>query len=236
MGEQRMNDVGFIKLYRAIRRWQWWEDKNTFRLFLFLLTEVNFATGMSGNIIINPGQTLTTRLKLMHATGLSEQQVRTSMNKLKSTGEITIKTTNHYHLITVMNWDLYQSDESKPTKEITSEHPHEQPRYKKERKKETNICSKLFDEFYALYPKKVAKADAQKAWVKINPDEELFDTIMLKLRILVDTDGWKKEDGKFIPYPATWLNKRRWEDEIGEATKPMKSLNDQYSNSEGIYT
>lgn len=76
----------------------------------------------------------------------------------------------------------------------------------------------LFSEFYSLYPRKVGKASAEKSFNKINPSPELFKTIMSRLRLLVETD-WKGKDLQYIPHPATWLNGRRWEDEIATVEK-----------------
>ena len=69
-----------------------------------------------------------------------------------------------------------------------------------------------FDEFYAIYPKKVAKQDAIKAWAKINPNEELKNKIIASLKTSMRMPDWTKDNGQFIPYPATWLNGKRWED------------------------
>jgi len=74
---------------------------------------------------------------------------------------------------------------------------------------------KRFDQFWSAYPRKVAKDDAIKAFSKIKPDDQLMTTIMDALDRFVDSVDWQKEDGKFIPYPATWLRKKRWEDEDG---------------------
>ena len=70
-----------------------------------------------------------------------------------------------------------------------------------------------FNAFWAEYPKHVSKQDAVKAWGKLKPDKELQDKIMSALRAQKQSDQWSKDNGQFIPYPATWLNKRKWEDE-----------------------
>lgn len=65
------------------------------------------------------------------------------------------------------------------------------------------------DRFWPNYPRRVAKADAEKAWMKLDPDEGLIATILKAL-------GWQRDvhtDWNYWPYPATWLNGRRWEDE-----------------------
>ena len=71
-----------------------------------------------------------------------------------------------------------------------------------------------FERFWEKYPKKVGKTVAEKAWKKLAPDEQLFGRIMDALCIAVRCDQWRKDNGQFIPNPATWLNQRRWEDEL----------------------
>ena len=56
--------------------------------------------------------------------------------------------------------------------------------------------------------------DARKAFDKLNPDDELMGKILKAIEAWKQTDQWKENNGQFIPYPATWLNKHRWEDEI----------------------
>lgn len=71
-----------------------------------------------------------------------------------------------------------------------------------------------FDDFWTSYPKKRSKGDAEKAWKKVNPSEELVGRILKAVDTAKTSEGWIKENGKFIPYPASWLNSKGWEDEI----------------------
>ena len=79
-----------------------------------------------------------------------------------------------------------------------------------------------FNRFWDEYPKKVAKQDAIKAWEKLRPDASLVTGIMNGLFKWKSSDEWKRNEGQFVPYPATWLNHRRWEDEVkaGSSVKP----------------
>ena len=71
-----------------------------------------------------------------------------------------------------------------------------------------------FEAFYKAYPKKVGKANVEKWFNKNNPDEKLFKLMMNKLELFKRSPDWLKDNGQFIPYPSTWLNQKRWEDEI----------------------
>lgn len=75
----------------------------------------------------------------------------------------------------------------------------------------------LFASFWKLYPRKTDKAKAQKAWAKLNPDRPLFEKIMRGLGNHCASRDWIKDDGQFIPHPTTWLNGKRWEDEVRPA-------------------
>jgi len=75
----------------------------------------------------------------------------------------------------------------------------------------------LFASFWKLYPRKTDKAKAQKAWAKLNPDRSLFEKIMRGLGNHCASRDWIKDDGQFIPHPTTWLNGKRWEDEVRPA-------------------
>lgn len=71
-----------------------------------------------------------------------------------------------------------------------------------------------FELFYKSYPKKISRGSAQKAWDKLNPDPALIETIMKALEAQKQSAAWLEQGGKFVPYPATWLNNQRWADEI----------------------
>lgn len=74
-----------------------------------------------------------------------------------------------------------------------------------------------FELFWSQYPKKRNKGAAEKAWVRLEPDDVLLGTMLSKLEQAGQTDDWKKERGQFIPYPASWLNAKGWEDEYQTA-------------------
>lgn len=75
-------------------------------------------------------------------------------------------------------------------------------------------CSDLFNQFWAAYPKHIAKQSAVKAFEKLKPDEKLLEAMLKAIARQKESKQWEKDGGAFIPYPATWLNQRRWEDEL----------------------
>ena len=71
-----------------------------------------------------------------------------------------------------------------------------------------------FVDFWVKYPKKRAKGAAERAWIKIHPDEQLAVRIFAAIDRAAQSSDWKKDGGQFIPHPATWLNAKGWEDEF----------------------
>lgn len=72
----------------------------------------------------------------------------------------------------------------------------------------------LFPKFWKLYPNKKGKVAAEKIWKKLKVTSDLYTLIAEGLAKQVVSEDWVKDGGKFIPHPATWLNGKRWEDEV----------------------
>ncbi|MFW6112441.1 MAG: hypothetical protein ACOC6S_02605, partial [Chloroflexota bacterium] len=68
-----------------------------------------------------------------------------------------------------------------------------------------------FDRFWQAYPKKVAKGAAETAFKKLDPEENLLNTMIDTIELAKKTTQW--QDKKYIPHPATWLNEKRWLDQ-----------------------
>lgn len=76
-----------------------------------------------------------------------------------------------------------------------------------------NNLYERFESFWAIYPKKKSKQAALTAWKKLKPDEVFKQKIIAAVQKQKQWPEWQKDNGQYIPYPATWLNQRRWEDE-----------------------
>ena len=88
---------------------------------------------------------------------------------------------------------------------------------------ETIYNSDSFNKFWTSYPKKIGKGAAEKSWEKLKPP---LDVVLTAIESQRTTDQWSKDSGKFIPHPATWLNQKRWEDEIKVVTSSKFSKYD----------
>ena len=100
---------GWIKLWRNITEWEWFDDDKLFKFFIYLLVTANHQKNDWHGITIDRGQLITSRERLSRELHYSEQQIRTMISKLQKTQEITTKTTNKYTIITICNYDNYQA-------------------------------------------------------------------------------------------------------------------------------
>jgi len=90
----------------------------------------------------------------------------------------------------------------------------------------------MFNEFWSLYPRKIAKATARKAWQKLSAEQQL----MAAKAIDTHCQYWraKETELEFIPHASTWLNQERWEDELVIEPKKEKQSKEWMFSNEGI--
>jgi hypothetical protein len=179
---------GWIKLHRQFQKWEWYADSHTVHLFVHLLLSANHEEGRWKGITIKRGQFVTGRKQLHSQTHISEQTLRTCLERLKSTNEITIQVTNRFSVITITNYEKYQQSDfevtSKSTSQLTNNQPatNQQLTTNKKDKKEKNeknplgIDKEILDELsryetignpsaYLSALKKKAKPESiRKAW------------------------------------------------------------------------
>ena len=108
---------GWVKIYRKMIEWEWYNDNNTKILFLHLLLTANHKDQKWQGKIIKRGQKITSLQHLAEETNLTVQQVRTSLSKLKSTCEITCKSTSKYTLVTIEKYSDYQDKDEEDNKQ-----------------------------------------------------------------------------------------------------------------------
>ena len=119
--------TGFVVIHRSMLKWGWHNDPATGWLFVNLIMLASHAPSEWKGIKIQRGQLITGRKSLAEQTGLSERQIRTALEHLKSTGEVTIKATNKYSLITIANYGKFQNVEKRPTNNSASNSTNDRP-------------------------------------------------------------------------------------------------------------
>ena len=196
-----MSLMGYIKLDRKITEWEWFTDGNMLKVWVYLLAHANFKESRYKGYEIGRGDVIVGRRILAQRLKLTENQVRTCLEKLKKTQEITIKTTNKFSIISIVKWAEYQcldddDNQQQPT-QITNKSPtnHQQTTTLEERKnvrkKEKNIYIGKSDEFvdafegYAEMRKQIKKplTDRAKQMV-INKLDKLSSNEKTQIAIL----------------------------------------------------
>lgn len=102
---------GYIKLYRSLLDWEWYDDKNVCRLFTHCLLRANHADRTWHGQIIRRGSFITSYEKLSTETSLTVREIRTALNKLKMTNELTCKSTSRNTTIIINNFNFYQPND-----------------------------------------------------------------------------------------------------------------------------
>lgn len=223
IGEINKMDRGWIKLWRKILDNGLMQDHKTFSLWIWILLNVTHKKikyrAYGKEIELLPGQRVISYRPLAEELNMGVRSIRTSLKNLVKYGNLTLKSTHQYTILTVVNWDVYNSENPNPTHKVThARHtldtdPTQKQEQKKIRSKEIKKYNSDFLTFYNSYPIKKSKDKAHESWQKRNPNLEVC---------LAAIENQKKEKarlkaaGEFCPswkHPSTWLNQGCWEDE-----------------------
>ena len=214
-----MNE-GWIKLHRILLDKSIWkcstpEQKVILITLLMMASHKPNEWEWSGNkYIIQPGQFITSLQSIAEKAGpgISIKNVRTALLKFEKYSFLANQSTNKNRLITIINWELYQSREDEQASKQAS-NGQATGNYQ-ECKNDKNIYNAHFDTFWSAYPRKVSKTQAKKVFDKLKVDEQLLEQMLSALEVQKQSKQWQTKE--YIPHPSTWLNQRRWEDEIEE--------------------
>ena len=142
---------GWVKTYRKLSEWEWYKDSSMVHLFIHLITKASHEDRSWRGKVIKRGQMVTSRKILSSETGISEQTIRTCLERLKSTSEITIQSTNRNSIITICNYEIYQAEKNEANQQTNQparrQSTSSQPTIKQELKELKNIknTKKEFD-------------------------------------------------------------------------------------------
>ena len=226
---------GWLKLYRSILDSAVFQDAEVLKVWIWLLCNVAFEqhdTICYGKVIhLKPGQIATGRKKIAQCTDLNENKVYRALTVLKSLGNIEIKATNKYSIITVVNWDKYQDENGKRTSceqqtnsKTTAE--EQQPNSKRtqhkngKNEKEIYMCP-FFDRAWELFPNKKGKsAVSKKAMRELAEAGET--AVMDAVRRYVEKIKRDGTEEKYIMHGSTFFN-GAWRDYVVE-DKPEEQM------------
>jgi hypothetical protein len=91
-----------------------------------------------------------------------------------------------------------------------------------------------FKAFWKAYPRNVGKGAAEKAFAKIKPSDKLLETMLNAIETQKKSADWQRDGGQYIPHPSTWLNQKRWEDDL-EKPKPPTPPPKKSGKYDGVY-
>lgn len=225
-----LND-GWIKVHRKFANWEWWDDEKAVKLFIYMLFEANFETKKWQGIDIQKGQFVTSLNSLSKGANLSVRSIRTLLDKFTSTNEITIKTTSHFSIITVCNYETYQSlencSDTPPTsnRQTSDTPPTTTKEIKKVRNKEIihNTYIADFEKVWVIY-RKGSKKKSYDQWLKLS--EEIMAVLPERIEVYF----------KNRPEPKYRKDFERYiKDEAYNSQESLEILNGNQSNPKNGY-
>lgn len=220
--------MGFIKLDRKILDWEWYQDINVRILFIHCLLLANWKDTRYKGEVIPRGSFVASLPILSEGTGLSIRQARTALDKLKMTGELTVRKHSKYTVFTVSNYCKYQDSDSQDDRQVTGNRQSNDSQmtgtiYKEEYKNlrseedidcsadvrsETNLkptadeAESLFEELWKAYPQKRGKGSISKTTkaklLKVGREQ--------MLRAIDRYVGECKEQGRYYKNGSTFFN------------------------------
>lgn len=153
-------DGNYIKISRSILEWEWYSDINTCRLFIHMLLKANWKNGKFKGLDVPRGSFVSSIVNLSEETQLTQREVRTAISHLKTTGEVTSKSTSKFTVFSIKNYDLYQTNDrqndiqatnerhSNDIQTTTIEESNKERKKEEEKKRDTNVSPKKENPVY----------------------------------------------------------------------------------------
>jgi hypothetical protein len=221
------NNLGWIKVHRSIIDTPEWlaEPFTRGQAWIDLLLLANHKTGHIRKrgilITVDRGQVGYSQDTLAYRWQWSKGKVRRFLVELERLSRIThkisektvLKKTSVSSLITIVNYDKYQMND---TEGGTENEPKTVP--EQEYKECKNKYSDPFLIFYKAYPRKANKPAAYRAWKKHNGNLPSLEILCAAIERQKNSRQWQIENGQYIPYPSSWLNGEGWLNETGEVS------------------
>lgn len=168
---------GWVKIHRKFQNWEWRDSPKHVAVFLDLLLEANHKDNSYRGVNIKAGSLTTSYQAISARTGVSVRSVRTVLRDLKTTNEVTHKTTRHYSIISIANWDSYQLDDTQADKLVTSKRQASDKLVttNKNVKNVKNVKNTYSDDYVALF-----QDNEIISWIKETGNEKIQDDLKSK--------------------------------------------------------
>lgn len=221
---------GYFALWRKFQEHPFWKEKREFsraEAWIDLLWEAQHKKEPQQVIIkmktllCNYAESLKSMETWARRWGWSKSKVKRFFDLLVELNQIRYANEIITTRITILNYSEY--DPKRNGSETQTERPRNgcetvsttDNNVNNEKNEESLLKEdKFFDLFWLNYPKKVGKDGAKKAWKKVRRPAEVIEKLKVILPIQIESEQWQKNNGQFIPNPATYINQGRWEDEV----------------------
>lgn len=209
--------MSWIKIHNKLLDWEWASCPETMALWIHILLRANYEDKRWQGITIPRGSFVTSVDNLASTTGLSAQQVRTSLKRLISTSEITSKSTNRFTIITVCKYDSYQLNEESINKQNNKPNNNQATNEQQTDNKQITTTADIKNTRY----KESISSDIDK---KVSELESAAKKINCQKRDALDTSF---VDEELKPIFLRFLEMRK---KIGKPLKTPKGIKDRYNN------
>ena len=226
---------GYTKLWRKLLGSEVWKNHDLTRFWIWCLLKATYKERqlLRGHSVITlkPGQFVMGRSQAAAATGLSERRLRTCVKLLATLGNVTSEATSAGTVITVCNWQHYQSapeENDQPNdQQVTSKRPasdqqvttNKKIKKNKKDKKEKKTTPVGFADFWASWPTPHKRKTSMSRCLEKWTEDKLESRAAHVLAVLEQdkaSDDWRKDEGEYICAPLVWLNQRRWDCELAD--------------------
>ena len=218
--------AGWIKLHRSLVDWEWYSDSNTFRVFMHLLLCANYEDKQWQGKTIERGQIVIGVEKFGLEVNLRKQQTRRALDNLQSTGEITLKPTNKYTIVTIEKYDFFQKRDDDATHKTTHKEHSGQHSNNTQADTQTTTTKEVKNKEVLGETGAPAKKSTRKQFIP--PTQEQVRDYMIEINFTEQADfesrrfvnyhaqsDWRLKNGKMANWKAavrTWAgNKMAWE-------------------------
>lgn len=214
----------------------WFASPWKLKVWIYLIGNANHTAGKFYGILVERGQLIrsfrTIADDCAYMIGYRKKKpsvstIRRICEELTKDARITLRTTHHGSLITILNYEDFQPIQNIRTNQRTKRQQNSsrtaaeqsnKNNKKNNAQKEKERKENLFDSFWDIWPNKKDKAKALKSWMKLELTDELYEIILKAVQSQVK---WREKagEGEFRPYwklPTTWLNGNNWEDVLPE--------------------
>lgn len=163
------------------------------------------------------GDAYTVKHAIVPTSPRKEGDIVAALEALQRVGLIAWYDAGDAKCIQISNFDAHQQGLHKRTQSAYPEPsgkfreiPSEENRTEEKGTEEKH--SARFEKFWTVYPRKEGKDAAWREWLKRSPSDDLLETMIAKVLAQRASEQWRKDDGRFIPQPRTWLHQGRWKD------------------------